>query len=62
MKRENSTTVVWSSPRLVDRLLNKHVCMLNGDPEKVLFQLLRQEDLSMSTAWHLIWHGSGSTP
>ncbi len=55
-------THVLSLRPAVDHLLSKHVYMQNGDLERVLFQLLRQEDLYMSMAWHSIWHGLEKTP
>ncbi len=44
------------------RLRSKHVFTQNGDLDRALFQLLRQEDLYMSMAWHSIWHGLERTP
>lgn len=48
--------------QLVDHLLSKPVFMQDGDLDRALFQLLRQEDLYMSMAWHSIWHVLGKTP
>lgn len=47
--------------RLIVAPPSRHVCIRNGDLERLIFQLLRQEDLSMSMAWHSIWHGSERT-
>lgn len=45
-----------SLPLLVAHLANNNDFMKNGDEVKATFQLLRQEDLYMSMAWHSIWH------
>ncbi len=47
---------------LADRLPNSNGSTIDGAEARVLFQLLRLGDPSMSTAWHSIWHGSGKTP
>ena len=48
--------------QVVALLLSKSVFMRNGDLDRALFQLLRQEDLYMSMAWHSIWHELELTP
>ena len=61
-KSANNTMVAWSSRRQDALLLSKLVSTNDGSPARLIFQLLRQEDLSISTAWHSIWHGSERTP
>ncbi len=34
----------------------------DGEQVRVIFQLLRQVDPSISMVWHSIWHGSEWTP
>ena len=55
-------TPVSLSPPLAARVLNNNVFTIDGDGAKVLFQLLRQADPSMSSVWHSIWHGLEKTP
>ncbi len=52
-----------SSLRLLDALQqNNSGSTPDGEEVSLLFQLLRQGDLSMSMAWLLIWHESEKTP
>jgi len=41
---------------------NKRACMTNGEEARLLFQLLRLADLSMSLASHLTSRVSGKIP
>jgi len=50
-------TVAWlSRPRDVP-LPSKLASINDGNLESQIFRLLHRGDLSMSTAWHSIWHG-----
>lgn len=53
---------VSSSRQLAVLLRSNNDYMRNGALVSLLFQLLRQEDLYMSMAWHSIWHGSERIP
>jgi len=55
-------TPVSLSPQAAARVLNNNVFTIDGEGAKVLFQLLRQADPSMSSAWRSIWRESELTP
>jgi len=49
-------------PLLDDQLLNKLLCMSDGDLADQTFRLLRLGDLCISMAWRSTWHASEKTP